>query len=231
MEHIFANNIKRLRKNADLTQDELAKAIGMSAQSVSKWECGYGYPDITQLPAIANFFGVSIDELLCNDKSSQEEIYKDFLQKIKQFGFGSKERTELILEYWRRYPQITKYGQFFANNTSELIALDPNMRDEYLPLLRDTCQRLLDTRYRNFALYCFTRVCDEDELDEWLSKSAYDVEETYRGLVINRYATCGDVKNEFLHKGIKTFEEIGFLIDRRVPDRLGPNIKGEQHRQ
>ncbi|MBQ8388052.1 MAG: helix-turn-helix transcriptional regulator [Clostridia bacterium] len=40
MEQIFANNIKRLRKNADLTQEELARAIGMSAQSVSKWECG-----------------------------------------------------------------------------------------------------------------------------------------------------------------------------------------------
>ena len=40
MEQIFANNIKGLRKNADLTQEELARAIGMSAQSVSKWECG-----------------------------------------------------------------------------------------------------------------------------------------------------------------------------------------------
>ena len=60
MELNFGENIRRLRRARELTQEELANALGVTAQSVSKWECAYGYPDITQLPAIANFFGVSI---------------------------------------------------------------------------------------------------------------------------------------------------------------------------
>ena len=231
MEQIFANNIRKLRKNADLTQEELARAIGMSAQSVSKWECGYGYPDITQLPAIANFFGVTIDELLCNDKSSQEEIYKNFRQKISEYDYGSRERTDIILDHWRKYPQNLKYGQFFANNASELIARRAELREEYLPMLRETCRRLLDTRYRNFALYCFTRVCDEDELDAWLEKSAYDSDDTYRALVINRHTTKGESKKQFIQQGIKCFEDLGRLLDLRVPDRLGPDVKIDHQRQ
>ena len=69
MEQIFANNIKRLRKNADLTQEELARAIGMSAQSVSKWEHQICCPDITLLPALARVLGVSLEYLLGADKA------------------------------------------------------------------------------------------------------------------------------------------------------------------
>ena len=60
----FGENIKRLRKNRDLTQEALADALGISAQSVSKWESGQCCPDIQLLPSIAELFEVSVDELL-----------------------------------------------------------------------------------------------------------------------------------------------------------------------
>lgn len=78
MELNFGENIRRLRRARELTQEELANALGVTAQSVSKWECAYGYPDITQLPAIANFFGVSIDEMLSNDKESRKAGQEHF---------------------------------------------------------------------------------------------------------------------------------------------------------
>ena len=58
----IADNLKRLRKQRELTQEDLANFIGVSFQAVSKWECGDGYPDITILPALANFFDVTLDE-------------------------------------------------------------------------------------------------------------------------------------------------------------------------
>jgi len=67
MELMFAKRLRNYRRGRDLTQEELAQAIGISAQSVSKWERGDGYPDITLLPRIANYFGVTIDALLGND--------------------------------------------------------------------------------------------------------------------------------------------------------------------
>lgn len=57
------NKIKQLRINKSLSQSELAEVLHITAQAVSKWESNTTSPDINQLPAIASFFGVTIDEL------------------------------------------------------------------------------------------------------------------------------------------------------------------------
>jgi len=56
--------IARLCKEKGVTQEEMAQHLGISYQAVSKWETGAAYPDITLLPAIADYFGVSIDAIL-----------------------------------------------------------------------------------------------------------------------------------------------------------------------
>lgn len=59
----LGTKIKQLRFRAGLTQEQLAEKLGLSAQSVSKWETGAAMPDITLLPLLSEQFGVSIDEL------------------------------------------------------------------------------------------------------------------------------------------------------------------------
>jgi transcriptional regulator with XRE-family HTH domain len=68
-----AENLKALRKGKEWTQEETAELIGVSPQSVSKWERGDTYPDITLLPALANLYGVSVDTILGMDKINKEE--------------------------------------------------------------------------------------------------------------------------------------------------------------
>ena len=53
--------IAQLRKKNGLTQAALAQKLNISDKTVSKWESGYGYPEITQFPVLAALFGVSID--------------------------------------------------------------------------------------------------------------------------------------------------------------------------
>ena len=69
------NNIRRMRLEKGLTQEEVALHLGVSFQSVSKWERGDGYPDIEMLPAIAHYFGVSVDELLGVSEQAKKEKY------------------------------------------------------------------------------------------------------------------------------------------------------------
>ncbi len=63
----IAENLKKFRKEKDMTQEEVANLLHVTAQSVSKWERGDSYPDISFLPALANLFTTSIDALVGMD--------------------------------------------------------------------------------------------------------------------------------------------------------------------
>ena len=72
----IAENLQMLRKEKKITQEELAEVFGVTSQSISKWELGLSCPDITLLPKIAQFYEISIDELLgYNPKTSLNSIY------------------------------------------------------------------------------------------------------------------------------------------------------------
>lgn len=77
MNLLIGKNIKRLRRERDLTQEEVATHLGISFQSISKWERGDGYPDITMLPALANYFGVSVDEIIGMSEIAKSEKYDE----------------------------------------------------------------------------------------------------------------------------------------------------------
>lgn len=71
----FNERIKKLRKQKDLTQEQLAEYMGISPQAVSRWETGASCPDISALPQLAELFGLTIDELLgVNEKKKRREI-------------------------------------------------------------------------------------------------------------------------------------------------------------
>ena len=63
----FAQRLKALRTQADMTQEQLAEAIYVTRAAISKWETGRGYPGVDSLKLIAQTFGVSIDELISED--------------------------------------------------------------------------------------------------------------------------------------------------------------------
>ena len=69
----LGNNIRQLRRRDKRTQEALAEALGVTSQAVSRWESGGSYPDMNLIPSIANYFGVSIDELFgyTNDRAKR----------------------------------------------------------------------------------------------------------------------------------------------------------------
>ena len=71
----IGNQIKALRTQRGITQEDLARELGVSAQAVSKWERDAATPDIQLLPAISAYFGVTIDELFAlSDETRMERI-------------------------------------------------------------------------------------------------------------------------------------------------------------
>lgn len=60
---MFSDNLVQLRKLNDMTQEELAEAVGVTRQAIAKWEAGDSVPDLERSKAIADAFGVSLDDL------------------------------------------------------------------------------------------------------------------------------------------------------------------------
>ncbi len=84
MQNNFSNVFKSLRKQREMTQEQIAEVLSVSCQAVSKWETNSSYPDISLLPIIADYFGVSVDCLLAHDAGKQvEEINEACAQAEK----------------------------------------------------------------------------------------------------------------------------------------------------
>lgn len=98
--------IKKLRKERNLTQEELAGHLGVSFQAVSKWERNEGYPDITLLPALADYFGVTADELLGMDNAGKSRALADLEKKWERNRRQGKnqENVRLMRQALKSYP-------------------------------------------------------------------------------------------------------------------------------
>ncbi len=78
-------NLKKYRLIKELTQEDVAEFLGITPQSVSKWERGESYPDITLLPALANIFETSVDLLLGMDTIRAEETRYNIHKKAVEY--------------------------------------------------------------------------------------------------------------------------------------------------
>lgn len=101
----LGEKIKALRKQKDISQEILAGYLGVSYQAVSKWENGSTMPDITLIPAIASFFGVSTDELFDFNLFEMEKEVDAICHEAYKYRSTDSEKAEAILrEGLKRFP-------------------------------------------------------------------------------------------------------------------------------
>lgn len=101
MDNTFNVNLRKIRKAKGITQEQLADAVGVSPQAVSKWEMS-SYPDTQLLPVIAEFLGVTIDELFGRGQE-EIDIYNRVLEHLKELP--PQERILEGFEICRAIPQ------------------------------------------------------------------------------------------------------------------------------
>lgn len=87
----IGNKILSLRKENNITQEELASKLGVARQTISKWELGETAPDIKQAKVLAQLFNISLDKLV--DNNIKEENNN---QKLRQLGIKALKITGLI---------------------------------------------------------------------------------------------------------------------------------------
>ena len=98
----LGEKIKMLRKRDGRRQDDLANALGVTNQAVSRWEANKGYPDMEMIPAIANYFHVSIDELFGYDNERETRL-SNYIAEIDRMLETDGKKTAAELKRQEEY--------------------------------------------------------------------------------------------------------------------------------
>lgn len=110
----FSEKLQHLRKEKELTQEQLAEELFISRTAISKWESGKGYPNIDSLKSISKFFSVSIDDLLSSEEliSLAENENHTNISKIFSLIFGILDLMALTFLFLPLYGQ--QEGEFIG---------------------------------------------------------------------------------------------------------------------
>lgn len=123
----ISENLHFLRKRDKITQEELADKLGVSRQSVSKWETGEAYPETDKLIALCEIFGVSLDELVRGDISEREEDKPDdggvFIRHMDKFSLWISAGVFFIIFGVAVCLVITGYSFALSNTLPELTSV------------------------------------------------------------------------------------------------------------
>ena len=228
----LAENLQLLRKQKGKTQEELAEVFNVSSQSISKWELGINCPDITMLPKIADYFKVSIDELLgYKPMSSINSIYIDVKSlidsssnkiddayKIARLAVScihDKERTQaenLLVgkrDYSLSYGQ-EKSGITICSDESVFISSFIDLRDYDITTIRKVANYLnkisdlnsLKVIFGLFNLHVKNQELDSFSIQEIVEETKLDEEHVNK--VLNNIDVVFD-QNEFNKTGIEKY--------------------------
>ena len=150
-----------------MTQEQLANQIGISAQAISGWERGIGYPDITLLPSISHTLEISIDELMGNDEFGVNEEISYFFKTI--WTLDSVAKVDFALQYYRKYPNKAEIADMLVYALSDI---GTSITSDYYSILKEVCNRIIencnDNTIRRNAVRTMSLYADDIEAERWL---------------------------------------------------------------
>lgn len=156
MEFKFHENLKELRSKKGVTQEQLASHLMISAQAVSKWERNEGYPDITLLPRIALYYGVSVDDLLgVNDIyiNGQIEEWEKQTEDLRRQG-----EIAQIFDLWenayRQYPNHPMVMAEYMQSNWDVFMLDSTRNRANGETVIELGEKLLSESTKTIARDC-----------------------------------------------------------------------------
>ena len=172
MEINLKEKLRSLRQQKNITQEALANHLGITPQSVGKWERGEGFPDITLLPKIAFYFDVTVDELLCVDQVRVEEAICEYQRQSKicyQNGDNQK-NLEIWEEAYAQFPNDCRVieGLMYAINRDAVYPCPKDEAARIIALGEELLKKSTDTRQRENAVQCLCYTYDNIDKEKAL---------------------------------------------------------------
>ena len=194
MKLYIGDTIKRLRQQNGLTQEKLAEKLGVSFQSVSRWEGGTSYPDIELIPEIARYFDVTTDELMGLEKTLMDRKLEEALKQIEG-DIPLKERLTIQRRIHKDFPYDSGVLYGLINTLGELCE-EGNEREYYEELKKYSEEYLAlpaeNAYYRDQVKTELITAAPDEETDTVLSKYASKFDMRPGALLKKRYEYRGE---------------------------------------
>lgn len=231
----LGENLKRLRLQSGLTQEALAELLGVSFQSVSRWERGESYPDITMLPNIALFFNITVDELLGVGTENDEKKINSYLSlydtmKLKDISLTYNEYKAAAKEFpfdFRilvRYMELIQEAGIFGNSAQLITSGDYKRLSAEISRIYDRIQKhCTDDSIRIWSkrimithlMWKYDCLCNEDGkyrvYEEYLNR-AKEIAETLPSISDTREIAAIYNKSNYFEVRKTALEELTFHL-------------------
>lgn len=153
----IGTTIKKVRRQKDMTQEQLAEHLNVSVSAISQWESGKTMPDLSLIPAICNLFGISADELLGIDIVQKKENIEKLISEISEISrVGHKrEAYARYKEALKQYPDsydlmyhVASEYIWLQNDSFYNAGTQKSMREESVALLEKILDGCVDENLR-----------------------------------------------------------------------------------
>lgn len=209
MAKTIGNIIRELRCSRNLTQEQLAENLNITAQAISKWENNIGMPDISQVVPIAHFFGVSTDVLFgIEEKPDIDEVQTLIDKAITQESY--KDEYALLKEALRTYPGDVRLLSELLSCGECLLSDGDTVRGAERNIIFEECERagrLILSYSKDLSILI--------EATEWLIKLYCEVGETEKATALSESlpSTIGFNKESALGRVFENHKEYGKALE------------------
>ncbi len=216
MKLTIGENIRRFRKKHDLTQEALAERLGVTYQSVSRWENGTTYPDLELLPAISELLSVTVDELIGMPQIEKEkrasETVDELCRECRKQEYDADRIVEILRDIRLNYIDCEGMWSLWV------IGLDRAFRDPAIlhevRLLADAC--LERAPMHECVINTMSRAEDEEHIEGFLEKYTTPFDCSARELLFMRCWWRGDAERFEKERLYRAFQALDRLLDKRT---------------
>ncbi len=217
----IGENIRDFRKKNDMTQEALADRLGVTYQSISRWENGTTYPDLELLPVISKVLGVSVDKLLgmpqIEKEKKAEETYDELRRECIKHNYDPDKIVALIRDIRRNYIDSKHAWRPWIENNNRAFK-DPQI----LPEVRMLSQAYLERYPMNpFAIKTMAEIEDEEHLSDFLKKYTTKIDCSERTLLFERYLNLGDAERFEPERRFQLFDAFDTLLSPKYFLKIG----------
>ncbi len=215
MKLAIGENIRKFRKKNDVTQEALADRLGVTYQSISRWENGTTYPDLELIPVIAEVLAVTVDELLGMPQIEKEkraaQTFDELRRECIKQDYDADKIVTLLRDIRRNYLNSESAWRPWVEGNDRAFR-DPQI----LPEARLLAEAYLERHPMSpHILETMAEIEDEEHLEDFLRNHTTPFDCSARALLFNRYFRRGDTEKLEPERRYQLYLAFNILLDPR----------------